>query len=148
MDNVTWTRVMSSDNNPELFTGNTDGNTVVRHIINPHITAKYFRVNTRMWQSRPCLRFDLGGCKLQPMVLSRYALASLPSMSTLGQPISLQPPDPSAHRCGIACHRQTGCVSFRFDATTQNCHGYTSIRKTSFSRHEIPYYYNTGNSFC
>ncbi|XP_033724679.1 uncharacterized protein LOC117314700 [Pecten maximus] len=112
----------------------------------PPITAKYFRINARSWVSRPCLRFDLGGCKHLPEVgatiQSRYALASIPSISNLGQLINLQPPGTSLQHCGIACHRENGCVSFIFDSVTQTCRGYPSIRKTSYSRDEKPYYYN------
>ncbi|XP_033763430.1 uncharacterized protein LOC117344709 [Pecten maximus] len=76
-------------------------------------------------------------------VPSRYGLASIPTISNLGQLIKLQPYSISLLHCCIACHSENGCVSFTFDSVTQTCQGYPSNRKTSHSSNEIPYYYNT-----
>ncbi|XP_033724792.1 uncharacterized protein LOC117314797 [Pecten maximus] len=74
---------------------------------------------------------------------SRYALASIRTISNLGKLINLQPYGADLLQCCITCHSVNGCVSFAFDRVRQICQGYPSIRKTTHSRDEVPYYYNT-----
>ncbi|KAK3746444.1 hypothetical protein QZH41_017005 [Actinostola sp. cb2023] len=48
--------------NGKIFTGNTDSNTVVKHIINPPIVGRYIRVLMKSWQTWPIIRMELYGC--------------------------------------------------------------------------------------
>ncbi|KAK3730391.1 hypothetical protein QZH41_015610, partial [Actinostola sp. cb2023] len=48
--------------NWRLFTGNTDRNSVVKHILNPPVEARYIVVMMKSWQWWPAMRIELYGC--------------------------------------------------------------------------------------
>ncbi|XP_068680517.1 uncharacterized protein, partial [Montipora foliosa] len=49
-------------NNDSILRGNKDQNTVVGHILNPPIVARYIRIHPKEYQSYMALRFELFGC--------------------------------------------------------------------------------------
>ncbi|XP_060082838.1 adipocyte enhancer-binding protein 1-like, partial [Ylistrum balloti] len=61
-DGVNWATVLSNNQEPKLFIGNTDRNTIVKSYVVPSITAVYLRINPRSWNNHVSLRFDASGC--------------------------------------------------------------------------------------
>ncbi|XP_078346313.1 uncharacterized protein LOC144631689 isoform X2 [Oculina patagonica] len=49
-------------NNNQVLPGNKDSNTIVGHILNPPIIARYIRIHPKEYQSYMALRFELFGC--------------------------------------------------------------------------------------
>ena len=47
----------------KVFKGNTDKNTVVKHVLYPPIRARLIRVLPKTWHSWPSMRMELYGCK-------------------------------------------------------------------------------------
>lgn len=46
----------------QVFTGNTDTNTVVYHNLNPPIMTRYIRFRPLAWRDRISMRIELYGC--------------------------------------------------------------------------------------
>ena len=46
----------------QVFTANSDRDTVVEHAFSPVIIARYLRVLPTEWNERPALRMELYGC--------------------------------------------------------------------------------------
>ena len=46
----------------QVFIGNTDGDTIVTHMFDCPITARFVRIEVKDYVSRPSLRFELIGC--------------------------------------------------------------------------------------
>ncbi|XP_069102136.1 lactadherin-like [Argopecten irradians] len=61
-DGSVWAWLSSVDQQPILFPGNTDRNTVVKSTFNTSITASYLRITSKTWSGFPVLRFDVSGC--------------------------------------------------------------------------------------
>ena len=53
----TWNFLIS----PQVFPGNTDGNSVVCHMFNNSLIARHVRLYPQSSHGRPCLRFELYG---------------------------------------------------------------------------------------
>ena len=48
----------------QLFLGNTDRTTIVKHFLKRPIQARYVRINPRAWHGiHICMRFEIFGCK-------------------------------------------------------------------------------------
>ncbi|XP_033755590.1 uncharacterized protein LOC117338368 isoform X2 [Pecten maximus] len=119
----------------QLFTGNSDQNTVVKSSLVPSITAVYVRINPRSWNIHISLRFDIGGfygVKEKKSQSEFYRLPMLPS-ADLDQHLVFDTSSRLLPNCGILCHRGELCFSFTFDTNQNTCRGYnSSVTTTSF----------------
>ena len=61
----------------QILTGNKDQNTVVGHILNPPIVARYIRIYPKEYQSYMALRFELFGCTVGLIAVKSIHLLAL-----------------------------------------------------------------------
>lgn len=61
IDGQTW-KTVQENNVDKVFIGNTDGDTIVTHMFDCPITARFVRIEVKDYVSRPSLRFELIGC--------------------------------------------------------------------------------------
>lgn len=57
-----WIDYKEVDGSPKLFTGNENGDYVIRNTFNQPIIAKWVRINPTRWQDRISMRMELYGC--------------------------------------------------------------------------------------
>ncbi|XP_033755079.1 uncharacterized protein LOC117338028 [Pecten maximus] len=149
IDGLTWTSVTSQNEDPKLFTGNSNRNTVVKSSLVPSITAVYVRINPRSWYSYISLRFDISGCYNVKGKNNRsdfYRLPMSPS-ADLNQHLVFESQSRSLPNCGKLCHRGELCFSFTFDTNQNTCRGYKLlVTKTlmTFSTESTDYFVNAG----
>ena len=48
----------------KVFSGNTDGNSVVEHALLYHILARYVRINPGAYHRHPMIRVEFKGCHI------------------------------------------------------------------------------------
>ncbi|XP_060082317.1 uncharacterized protein LOC132561634 [Ylistrum balloti] len=149
IDGVEWTIVTSSNQDPRLFPGNTDHNTVVKSTIVPSITAVYIRINPRTWNTHIALRFDVSGCYKGRKTRGLMGLHHSPPVSCLGlQRIPMLPSLDQQHHpvfastsqtfpnCGKMCREKRPCCFFAFDMNQNTCSGFEPsliLRNVTFS---------------
>ena len=63
-DGSSFSDVLGGDGNARVFTGNTDRNTVVTHLLDAPVTARYFRLFPLSWNGAISMRWELYGCHI------------------------------------------------------------------------------------
>ncbi|KAI8490945.1 hypothetical protein Bbelb_313640 [Branchiostoma belcheri] len=61
-DGTDWTTYPGSDGSDMVFTGNTDTNTPVRHLLDDPVEARYVRFVVQSWHSHITMRAEVLGC--------------------------------------------------------------------------------------
>ncbi|XP_060085358.1 uncharacterized protein LOC132564745 [Ylistrum balloti] len=148
IDGNTWTVVTSQNNQPKIFTGNYDRNTLVKSNLVPNITARYIRINPQSYNKHNCLRFDLSGCyKVEET--ERYSefnrVPILPPIE-YEQHVLLETQSKNLPACGKLCHMDKECRFFNFDMIQKKCNMFSSMHTTytTFSAEMTPFFVNKG----
>ncbi|XP_060085452.1 uncharacterized protein LOC132564847, partial [Ylistrum balloti] len=132
MDGIMWVNVTSPNQQPQLFIGNNDTNTVVKSSLVPSITTVYLRINPRSYNHHISLRFDVSGCYIVKETKGRsefYRVPLLPSQDYT-QHVLFETLSSSLPECDQQCHKDKECGFFSFDMNQGNCRGFVSTPTT------------------
>ncbi|XP_060076716.1 uncharacterized protein LOC132556343 [Ylistrum balloti] len=148
IDGNTWTIVTSQNNQPKIFTGNYDNNTLVKSNLVSNITARYLRIFPQSKNSRNCLRFDLSGCYKVMESERNSDFIRVPVLPTpdYKQRVVLQTKSKNLPACGKLCHMDKECRFFNFDMIQKKCSMFSSMHTiyTAFSAEMTPFFVNKG----
>ena len=62
VDGVTYTFVVECDGSERVFTGNSDRETVVEHVLETAVAGRFVRIHPQTYYDRPSLRWEVYGC--------------------------------------------------------------------------------------
>ncbi|XP_033763167.1 uncharacterized protein LOC117344516 [Pecten maximus] len=145
MDGTTWTTVTSQNQEPKLFNGNSDMNSVVKVDLLPKVTAMYLRINPRSWNKHISLRFDVSGCykARKKRYQSTFFRLQTPPSAALQYYLMNESMSTTFPACSAMCHTESSCFSFTFDVNQKLCRGYKTVifgKHGSFTNEAVHYF--------
>ena len=78
-DGITYSYILNLDGSERVFTGNNDRNTVVEHVLDTAVAARYVRAHPQTWREAMSMRWEVYGCDIGKILLTLpTSVCSLP----------------------------------------------------------------------
>ncbi|XP_033727219.1 contactin-associated protein-like 2 [Pecten maximus] len=129
MDGITWSYILSSTGDVQMFPGNSDRNTIVTNEIEGKVVAKYIRVIlvSGYGDHKRSMRLEVQGCPVS-YTSNRNCQRWEAKLGSTGNvfPIIEDTDASNQGLCGLKCFKQKECNRFLFEIGSARCRLLTS----------------------
>ncbi|XP_021367726.1 inactive carboxypeptidase-like protein X2 [Mizuhopecten yessoensis] len=118
MDGITWTSLSNSTGDVQIFSGNSDRDTVVTNVLEGTVIAKYIRIISVYGNSYRSMRLEVQGCPYLEISSTCHRWEATLGSTGDVRPVLVDTFASSQGLCGLKCYRHSDCESFLFDVTS------------------------------